>query len=370
MAAATDICNLRDHLERWTALRLCCSPADREGAEHGIELAYAAAGLARPQRIIWCASPLEIARQMAAASADAAIGANVKAELFDLVRNRIDTLAQILWKDIVNAALELSAQTRLGTEAIGRAVVEAANAQLRRLSVRTRQAVLRMRGVPSWPRKSAFGHLALSPDDLASLSVYAYLHDVRDWREDTECLYGLWKIAASAGWLVPHERVCWVCERPDILLVDAQGRLHSADGPALRYRDGWSVWAWKGVQVPAWAIEDPERITVATLEATLDSVLRRCLIDIMTPERLIASGAATPIAQDAAGILWGMTWQDRGGMLDKWCAVEVVDATPGTDGTWKHYVLPVPPESRTARGAVAWTYGLNECQYARLQLRT
>jgi hypothetical protein len=370
MLASPQIDALRHHFDRWAAIRLSCRPADRRTAEQGIRLAYAAAGLAPPKRIIWCGGPVEIASQLAAASTTVPIGASVKQEIFDSVRNSVGTLAEILWKDVLAAAVELNAQRRLGTEAIDQAVVAAADARLSRFSVRARHAVLRLRGLPRLLPKSSFNDVALGPGQLASLAVYEYLRDATGCKSETRRLQGLWKIAASAGWIVPHEHVCWVSERPDIVKVDAQGRLHCPDGPALRYRDGWCAWAWKGVEVPAWAIEHPERITLSTLDGTLDPVLRRCLIEIMTPERLIASGAAKRLSRDETGTLWGMTWQYRGVTLDKWSAVEVVDGTLGPNGAPRRYVLPVPADLRTAREAVAWTYGLSGAQYAGLQLRT
>ena len=94
-----------------------------------------------------------------------------------------------------------------------------------------------------------------------------------DWTEhigETERLRGLWAIAKSAGWIVPHEHVCWIAERPETLCTDTHGRLHCADGPALRYRDGWSVYSWKGVRTPAWIIAHPERITRARISKTFE----------------------------------------------------------------------------------------------------
>jgi hypothetical protein len=90
----------------------------------------------------------------------------------------------------------------------------------------------------------------------------------------------------------------------------------------------------------------------------------------MTPERLIASGAARRLARDETGTLWGMTWSHRGVTLDQWSAVEVVEGTPGPNGERKHHVLPVPTSLRTAREAVAWSCGLSSAQYAGLHLRT
>ena len=43
--------------------------------------------------------------------------------------------------------------------------------------------------------------------------------------------------------------------------------------------------------------------------------------------------------------------------------VEVLNSTPEPDGTQKTYFLRVPPKLRTAREAVAWTFGLSGSQY-------
>ena len=87
---------------------MSCEPADRAAAEEGIRLAYAAGGLAPPDRIIWCAGPVDIAKRLAAISADELPGANVKAEIFDQVRDKVGTLAEIFWKEVVVAALEFN----------------------------------------------------------------------------------------------------------------------------------------------------------------------------------------------------------------------------------------------------------------------
>ena len=59
---------LKEYLDRWAAAHLSCEPADRRTAEEGVRDAYASAGLAPPQRIVWCGGPLEIAEHLAAAS--------------------------------------------------------------------------------------------------------------------------------------------------------------------------------------------------------------------------------------------------------------------------------------------------------------
>ena len=43
--------------------------------------------------------------------------------------------------------------------------------------------------------------------------------------------------------------------------------------------------------------------------------------------------------------------------------VEVLNSTPEPDGTRRTYFLRVPPTMRTAREAVAWTFGLDGGEY-------
>jgi len=373
---------LEQYLDRWAAAHLSCEPADRSTAEQGVRDAYASAGLVPPQRIVWCGGPLEIAQHLAAASPSDAIGANVKVEIFDQVRNRVGTFAEIFWKEVVAAATELGHRKSVGaavdkydsckavSAAVNRVVRNAADDCLSRLGVRARHAALRLRGGPRLLPRSGFSEAAIGPHDVASLGVYEYLHDVLAWQEPTQPMRGLWKIAKSAGWIVPHEYVCWISERPSIVRTDARARLHCADGPALQYRDGWSACIWKGVPVPAWTIEHPERITRSTLANTFEPVLRNCLIEIMTPARFIESGGPSRVAEDDTGVLWRKLWGYRGVTIGSWTAVEVANGTPEADGSRKRYVLRVPARMRTAREAVAWTYGFTAEQYAALELRT
>jgi hypothetical protein len=374
--------DLKAYLDQWAGVRMSCRPADRQAAEEGIRRTYAAAGLAPPDRIVWCGGPMEIAKRLATASPEDPIGANVKAEVFDRVRDKVGTLSEIFWKEVVVAAIELSQHATVRTalsehnrcreasKAVNRAVVGAVDAYLCRLSVRARHLALRWRGLPHLLPRSTFEDVAIGPEQLASLGVYEYLHDVLPWEELTRPMQGIWQIAKSAGWVVPHERVCWVSERPSLLRVDAAARLHCPDGPALQYPDDWSHYAWKGVEVPGWMIEHPERITPDAVTDEIDPVLRNCMIEIMTPERFIRMGGASRVSEDETGILWRKLWGYRGVTIGSWTAVEVVNGTPETDGSRRRYVLRVPSRMRTAREAVAWTYGLTPEHYGQLDVRT
>ncbi len=217
--------------------------------------------------------------------------------------------------------------------------------------------------VKRWPD---FAHSGFGQSALDWLGPYQFLHDVCWLRQELASLRGLWLLAENVGWVLPHEKVCWLSERPNVLAFDAAGRLHCPTGPALAFQDGWSAYFWKGIEIPAACIENPDAITVAAIARQSNPVQRRCMIEIMTPARFLALGGARKAAQDETGILWRKTWTSG----DSWAAVEVENGTAELDGTRRHYILQVPADLGSARAAVAWTYGMTERDYRRLSQRT
>lgn len=352
---------------RWAAIRRSTEPADRSAAEEGVRLAYRLAGLTPPARFVWCESPRVLAE--IAGRASRADGVNVRSAIVRRQRRRVASAVGRRLQRGVRATVEravnpLDALVASATEAVMRATPHEDVTLLRYL--REARPLSPSFALRTLLGRSGLAHDAAGPQDLAWLGVYEYLRNVLGLREETAPLLGLWQVAMSAGWLQPHQNTCWLVERPRILRGDAQDRLHNGYGPALQFCDGWSVWAWKGVEVPRWLIERPERITPSVIDAEDNVQVRRCMIDIMTPERYVAVGGVARVAEDETGILWRKIWLT----YDAWAAVEVINATPEPDGSRKHFFLQVPPDMHTAREAVAWTYGLTPRAYSQLVVRT
>lgn len=91
-------------------------------------------------------------------------------------------------------------------------------------------------------QRSAYGQ-----HDAYWLAFYAYFRDIHALKNETEPVSGLLELAASAGWAVPHSKVCWVSERPNVLVLDEKGALKQQGEPSLAYPDGWAI----QVNVPA-----------------------------------------------------------------------------------------------------------------------
>lgn len=343
-------------LRTFSETALSCEPADRELAEEGACLAYEAAKHRGLQRIIWCGSPFAIAKQIAAASASSQIGRGLKTSMVEDVIKDAFTVPEITWGDAFRLTPPAGDRQKNATlHSLSELSAEEADLELFRPSVRLRHFVTRLLGAPSILPRESFREIAAGPDELAKAGIYRHLRDEHGRRVGGKGLAGLWKIARGSSWFAPFEKVCWFSERPVHVLTDSRGRLHSADGPAIRYPDGAKIHVWKGVSVPAWMIERPERITSGEIDAVIDPVLRNTMIDIMTPERFIASGGALRVSSDKTGILWRRHWTYRGVTIGTWSAVEVVNGIPAQGRVRKRYILVVPAHVKTAREAVVWS---------------
>jgi hypothetical protein len=195
-----------------------------------------------------------------------------------------------------------------------------------------------------------------TPDWLAAYDFFRRACRI----EAVERLDGLMELTRSAGWWWwPRRSAVVLCERPERLLLDEQGRLHGGAGPALLYPDGWALWAWHGVRVPRRVIENPESLSAREVLSEPDVEVRRIMIERVGHERLIRDGGARRIAEDESGVLWRIDLVEDEPLV----CVEVTDATPGPSAVFRRYVLRVPPDVRSPREAVAWTFGVETGEY-------
>ncbi|KIF00412.1 hypothetical protein PL81_41350, partial [Streptomyces sp. RSD-27] len=174
---------------------------------------------------------------------------------------------------------------------------------------------------------------------------------------------GLAAVARTAGWWWPYERLAVVCERPVELHRDEAGRLDRADGPALAFPDGFALHAWRGMPVPAGFLDGLGGLTPERIRGEENAELRRVMLEHYGYERYLDASGAEPVHRDEAGVLWRIPLPDDEDVV----MVEVVNSTPEPDGTHRTYWLRVPPDTRTARQGVAWTFGVDADAYAPLR---
>ncbi len=358
----------RDH---WQQVRNSTAPADRAEAEYGVALAYAAVGLDPPARTVWCSSPVAIELSRKATWHEFDPGPLVKPLIVDNLIRRvattIDNSAPVRIRSAAATALEVEWKFLSASATLSNELQDSASRTRWSMGARKRAFIGRL------ARRQYTQHLPfnvsrwLQHEHVGFLAKCAFLHNACGMVKATDVLQGLWRIATNVGAMLPHKRVCWLSERHDILKLDINGRLHSREGPAVRYPDGWCRYAWKGAIVPGWIIDQTDQINARAIERERDPIVRHSMIDIITPQKYIATGAAMVVARDNTGTLWRKPWTDWG---TAWAAVEVVNGTPELDGSRRHYFLQVPADVHTPIEAVAWTYGMSAERYAKLLRRT
>lgn len=138
-----------------------------------------------------------------------------------------------------------------------------------------------------------------------------------------------------------------------VRLEARDGRLHCSNGPAALTSMHRTVHALNGVLISdeLWLRRGNARLI---LEIT-NSEVQRALIEDMGLERFIREAGLEPVHKDETGFLYRVEgkgkheWERRRGHL---CWVHVTCPSTGND-----YMLAVPPNTRTAREGVAWTFG-------------
>ncbi|TXL87503.1 hypothetical protein OIE71_29170 [Streptomyces sp. NBC_01725] len=328
-------------LDKWRGVAAATGAADRPAAEAGIRLAYRTAGLAEPERIVWADSPLAgLTTVRSLTDQGRSVRDEVRTKPWAEERRRIhDELGPAGWAEWWGATgARLWDTTRALAERIRSGITDAPTTDPADLPG-TRQLLL---------------DAVLGQHDAAWLAAF----DGRGER-----LAGLAEVAAHAGWWWPYEKVTVVCERPVELHRDEAGRLDRGDGPALAYPDGFALYAWRGMPVPADFLAELTTLDPTRIRTEENAELRRVMLEYYGYDRYLAESGAEPIGKDETGILWRIALDDDEDVV----MVEVVNSTPEPDGTSRTYWLRVPPNTRTAKEGVAWTFGLDAQAYEPLR---
>lgn len=326
------------YVDSWRAVAAATGAADRAAAEDGVRLAYRRAGLAEPERIVWVDSPraaVEAVEKIV--DPGRSVRDEVRTRPWAQERRRMyDELGPAGWSALWSAT---GAQLWETTAALAERIRSGIVADLARTA--EEGAAVRL----------VLLDAVLGQHDAAWLAAF-------DGRGDR--LDGLAEVARNAGWWWPYERVVVISERPEALHRDEAGRLDSGDGPALAYRDGFALHAWRGMPVPAEFLAELSTLTPRRIREEENAELRRVMLEFYGYDRYLTESGAEPVHRDETGVLWRIALDGDEDVV----MVEVVNSTPEPDGTHRTYWLRVPPSTRTAKDGVAWTFGLSADVYA------
>jgi len=406
--------------DEWRMVGLATGPADRMRAERGVRSAYVAAGLPVPSVCIWARSPLEAVLGLAHLGVE---GGGRLAEALEetyleltgrpasglwgrlwapFLAPSTDPLRQFLARSIgfdqhaiaapVDRAWDLAWRglRPLITSGLAAQVRVEVGAPVRRQVVdRLWAPVCAQIQAEVWSRLKA--HLeARNPQGWAWLRTWTVVADlyrllrvedallapthrrttadrlaIADFfgrvcgLDAADRLHGLMEVAQSAGCWWPHRSGVVLCDRPARLVLDEQGRLHNEVGSAVEYPDGWAIWAWHGVLVARHVIEEPGSLTAREVLAVEEVEVRRVMIERMGNGTFLRHAGGQRVAEDETGVLWRLDLPDDEPLV----CVEVTDSTTAPGQTSRKHMLRVPPDVRSPREAVAWTFGVTTDEY-------
>lgn len=165
-------------------------------------------------------------------------------------------------------------------------------------------------------------------------------------------------------------------------LRNEEGRLHNEDGDfafispyrCTQYengkRNGVDVDKWgsiqyyfRGVLVPPKYILDSKAITFEEIMAEKNTEVRRIGMIIYGFPRMIEEGKFEVLHEDEE-IKAELYKHTNGKDEEPTVIVRVTDGTPKYNGEYERYILQVPPDMKTCREAIAWTFRLKPEEYS------
>ena len=179
--------------------------------------------------------------------------------------------------------------------------------------------------------------------------------------------------AHTCGAWLPMRGAVIVGDRPDNIRRDNTGRLHSNNGPALTYADGYTLHAWHGTRVPAWVIDAP---TIEQIAVERNTEIRRCAIESL----------GWPTYLDRLGVSPVSVEPDPGNPGHDLALYDVPDArslfggdvrllvmsnaSRDRDGSRRIFAETVPASCASAVDAAAWQFGADPTTYRALERAT
>ena len=380
--------------DKWLKIGLSTTPADRDVAEAALRRCYQIAGLDQPKQIIWTTSPLagcvlvgilkneklmrkilasistkatvtkvgdsvwDSVRASVGASVWDSVGASVRASVWasvwdsvwDSVRASVgDSVWDSVW-DSVRASVGDSVRASVGAsvwDSVGASVWDSVGASVRASVV---DSVWDSVG-DSYKENFNPYYRYLGQFDAGYLGWCDFFREVCNLVEQTEKAVPLSDLTKHSSWVYPYRNIAVLSEKPEIIKVNAAGKIHCDSGPCVRYRDGFSVYGLNGVRVTQEIVETPsDQLSAALILTEKNAEIRREIVRKIGTERLCRDLNAQSIDKEGTYELLLLDLKD--GRHRPYLKMK----NPSID-TW--HVEGVHPDCKTVDQALAWRNGVD-----------
>ncbi|WP_426564403.1 DUF6745 domain-containing protein [Dapis sp. BLCC M172] len=172
------------------------------------------------------------------------------------------------------------------------------------------------------------------------ISVLGCSYDEQKWL----ALQGLVK---ECGFVLQLENTCLVCDNPMKISLDAQNRFHGEGEAAIKFIDGYHIYAYQGVKLPErYGLLHPNRWQARWLLTEENAELRRVLIQGIGYSRICQELQAVELD----------SWREYSLLrIDNDIDVEPIYLLKMTCPSTNYiHATRVPPDVSTAREAITW----------------
>jgi hypothetical protein len=271
----TEKARMDEHARLWISRALRTAPIEPDKIIPAIHGIYAAAGL-KPPRVVIVPSPLVMAFAYGAAAAiwhDRGKDNATDSATYNATANATDSATYNATANATHNATDSATDSATANATANATHNATANATYIATANATRNATdsatdsaeelaalacERMSGRLGLECAKRWGDVYQGGNMWAGYDCYlTACRDILGLELKEHAAYAAWEQAAiHGGFRVMHEEFCIVSDFPEIIKMDDQNRPHCETGPSHKWRDGWSLYHWHGVKVPAHWIED------------------------------------------------------------------------------------------------------------------
>jgi hypothetical protein len=169
-------------------------------------------------------------------------------------------------------------------------------------------------------------------------------------------------VVQGGSWLYAFDDFAIVCVKPCVVQRNEFLSLHAEEEAAVGWEDGSALYFHHGVPIPGKLICTPDSITREDIISETNAEVRRCYQEILGSERFgnLLGLELLDAQHDRFGNdLQLFKTKDR----DKFVGNFIYFAQVTCPSTQRNYFICVPPTIRSAKEAVAWSFGKTQESY-------
>jgi len=282
-----------EYVDKYTKIGLSTEPIDFEKAKKAVEKVYKCGGLDIPKIMVYCPSPLSAVIFINLLKNLETNMYNVTNQVRDQVENQVrDQVENQVWNQVRNQVRNQvwnqvwnQVEDQVGTQVRNQVWNQVRNQFEDQVLDQVEDQVLDQVGSDM---KLNYIYSSLEGQhDVGFVSLYKYLRNVLNLKDETEKATGIFDLTETSGWIYAFNDICFICDRHTKINFDENRKLHSENDYAFQYPDGFGGTFWHGTKIPEWLIFEKEKLTIEKIFEEKNKEIQRCMIDIYGRDKLL-----------------------------------------------------------------------------------